>query len=417
MIDATVAKARADASQSARTTIEALDQALRDSGPAEALAILARRLDEQGDYRALLDARLLQARLELGLPSVQTEGLDDVPEPVRSRYEDRYVAAIREVGHKFLAKGDVPGAWPYFRAIGEPEPVAQAIEAYVPSEDDDRLSALIEVAFNQGANPRKGFEWILGHYGTCSAISAFEHLPREGATRVACAGSLVRQLHGHLLANLRAEIAHRGQPSPPEGTPIAELLPGRDWLFQDEAYHIDVSHLASTVRVSPLLTDPELIALAFDLTEYGRRLSGRHVFEGDPPFDRVYEDHGVYLRALLGRDVEDALSHFRAKLSAEAPDPTEGFDDGFGPPQKDTAPAQVLVGLLARLGRLDEAIDVASEHLAREPESTLFCPSVAQLCQRAGRPERLAQVALRNDDPVRYAAARLMSASESPPKG
>ena len=81
---------------------------------------------------------------------------------------------------------------------------------------------IIEVAFNQGVHPRKGFELILDHYGTCSAITAFEHLPPDEATRVACADRLVRQLHEHLVANLRADIAQRGQPLPPEGTSIAE---------------------------------------------------------------------------------------------------------------------------------------------------------------------------------------------------
>lgn len=371
--------------------------------------MLASRLEAQGNYRALLDARLLQARFELGLPPIQSGSLNDVPEPTRSRFEDRYVAAIREVGEKFLAIGDIPAAWPYFRAIGEPGAVARAIEAYQPSEEDDRLNSMIEVAFNQGANPRKGFELILGHYGTCSAISSFEHLPRDEAIRVSCSGKLVRQLHEHLLGNLRSEVSHRGQPLPPEGTSIAELLEGRDWLFHEEAYHVDVSHLASTVRVSTMLTDPEVIALAFDLTEYGRRLSGRHVFEGDPPFDRVYDDHGVYLRALLGREVEEALAHFRAKLSPEGSDPAEGFDEGFGPRPVDTVPAQVFVGLLARLGRLEEAIEVASEHLAGLPEASLFCPSVAQLCHLAGRPDRLAEEARKNSDPVQYAAARLMA--------
>ena len=78
-------------------------------------------------------------------------------------------------------------------------------------------------------------------------------------------------------------------------------------------------------------------------------------------------------------------------------------------PQDDPTPAQVLVGLLVRLGRLDEAIDVAAEHLAGLPDSALVCPSVAQLCQRAGQPERLARIARDQGDLVHYAAAILLS--------
>ena len=388
---------------------DALDAALATSGPAGMLALLARRLDEAGEYRALLDALLLRARHDLGLPLIQVGSLNDVGEPLRSRYEERYVAAIREVGGKFLARGDVPNAWPYFRAIGEPEPVARALDEYAPDEADDRLGPMIEVAFNQGANPRRGYALILKHYGTCSAVTAFEHLPREDSVRAACADALVRQVHEHLVANLRGEIAHRGQPLPREGTPIAGQLDGRDWLFAEEAYHVDVSHLGATVRVAPLLTDPAALALAVGLTDYGRRLSGRHVFEGEPPFENTYVDHGVYLRALIDPAAADAaVAHFRAKLTPEPAADGEP-EDGVDP-----TPAQVLVGLLVRLNRLDEAIAVAAGHLADIPESALFCPSAAQLCHRAGRPDRLAQIARDQGDLVHYAAAALQTGGTRP---
>jgi hypothetical protein len=390
---------------------DALDEALKASGPEAVLDRLVRHLDGRGEYRALLGALLLKARYELGLPLVQAGGLNDLPEPARGSYEERYVAAVREVGRKLLDSGDVPGAWPYFRAIGEPEPVARAIEAFEPDGDDERLGAMVEVAFNQGANPRRGFELILSHYGTCSAITAFEHLPRDEATRASCTEKLARQLHEHLVANLRADIAQRGQPLPAEGAGIPALIADRDWLFADDAYHIDVSHLASVVRLSPLLTDPDSIALAVELTDYGRKLSGRHVYEGDPPFEHTYDDHGVYLRALLGQDVDAAVAHFRAKL--EAPPEPEENPEFEGEARPDPIPAQVMVGLLARLGRLDEAIGVAAEHLSGYPESALGCPGMTQLCQRAGRPDRLAEIARAQGDLVNYATA-ILQRSASP---
>ncbi len=377
---------------------DAFDQTLRAEGPGAAIDQLIRHLDESGQYRALLDALLLKARHELGLPLIHAGSLNDLPEPARSQFEERYVEAIRSVGQKWLDAGDLPAAWPYFRAIAEPEPVARAIDAYQPAEGDERLGQVVEIAFNHGANPRKGFALILDHYGICSAISAFESLPQDESVRVACAEKLVRNLHAQLVANLRAEIAQRGQPLPPEGTPIDRLIEGRDWLFADDAYHLDVSHLAAVVRLSPLLTDPEPLGLAVELTDYGRKLSHRHRYEGEPPFEDVYKDHGVYLRALVGRDVEAAIAHFRAKLV-----PSDPVD----PNPAETIPAQVLVGLLLRLERLDEAIDVAAENLAGLPESVLACPGISQLCQRAGNPDRLARLSREHGDLVNYAAAVL----------
>jgi len=412
-----MSEAPAAATGPATETFDALDRALRESGAAAATELLVRRLDESRDYRALLDALLLKARHDLGLPLVQVEGSAGLPEDLRAAYEERYVEAIRTVGNKLLAAGEIPGAFPYFRAIGETEPVVRAIEAYEPAEGDERIGQIVEVAFNQAAHPRKGFELILKHYGTCSAITAFEHLPRDEATRQSCADRLVRQLHEHLVANLRSEIAQRGQPLPPEGTPIGELVEGRDWLYADEAYHIDVSHLSSTVRVSPLLDDPATIALAAGLTEYGRRLSVRHRYEGDPPFEDVYADHGVYLKAVLGEDVEAAIAHFRGKLvPTPLPDQTETEADPefYDAGRNNAVVAQVLVGLLVRLGRLDEAIDVASEYLTGLPESSLFCPGVSQLCQRAGQPARLARISRAHGDLVQYTAAILQAGPQTP---
>ena len=147
--------------------------------------------------------------------------------------------------------------------------------------------------------------------------------------------------------------------------------------------------------VSPSLTFRTEVQ---DLTEYGRRLSPRLQFEGHPPFERIFDDHGIYLEALLGRNVDAAIAHFRAKLGPSESEPGEP-----------AIPAQTLVNLLVRLGRLDAAIEVASEYLAGLPDSALFCPGVAQLCQRAGDPHRLATIARDHRDLVNYTAALIQT--------
>jgi hypothetical protein len=378
---------------------DSVEQALRDEGPRAALERLAEHLDSSGDYRALLDALLLRARHELGLPLIASGSLSDLPEPERARFEERYIEVIRLVGGKFLDAGDIPTAWAYFRAIGETDRVARAILDYRAEGDEDRLGSVIEVAFNHGVNPLRGFELILEHYGTCSSVTAFEQLPpHDEALRVACAGRLIGRLHRDLVANLRSEIVSRGQLSPPDGASIADLIASHDWLFADESYHVDISHLSSVVRMSILFTDPSMIAMAVDLTEYGRRLSPRLQFDGPPPFERIFEDHGIYLGALLGRDVEGAIAHFRSKV---IPGDRESGETAI--------PAQVLVNLLVRLGRLDAALEVATESLAGLPDSALSCPSVAQLCQRTGDSHRLAVIARDHRDLVNYTAALLMN--------
>lgn len=379
----------------------ALEDSLARGGPDEAIERLIEDLDAAGNHRLLLDALLLKARRDLGLPLIQVGRLNDLPEPQRSQFEERYVEALRHVGRRLLEADDVAGAWPYFQAIGEPGPVAEALDRLQPPDDPDRVARLIEIAFHQGANIPRGFELILENYGACSSITSLEQLaPADETIRAACVERLIRHLHAQLTDNLRHDIARRGQPRPPEGATIAELVAGRDWLFGDEAYHIDVSHLSTVVRWSAMATNPEAVDLAIDLTEYGRRLSPRLQYDGTPPFEHVFDDHRLYLKAIRGRDVDEGVAHFRAKLAeveATSDDP------------ESTLPAQVLVNLLLRLERWDDAIDVAETSLASIPESMLVCPSIAELCQRAGRMDRLAEIAGRTDQPVHYLAARIQA--------
>jgi hypothetical protein len=378
---------------------DTLECTLRAGGPEAAIDRLIEHLDKAGEFRALLDALLLKARHELGMPLIAIGPLTELTEPTRTQYEDKYVAAVRLVGSRHLERGDIPSAFAYYRAIAESEPVAEAIAAYQPAENDESLGAVIEVALNYGVNPRRGLELILENYGTCPAITAFDQLPpQDEKTRSACAERLIEHLNREVTANLRAEIASRGQVVPPVGTAIADLVAGRPWLFTDEAYHIDISHLSSVVRMSLVAQDPEAIAKAADLTAYGKCLSPRLVFEGSPPFEHIFEDYGVYLKALLGRDSDGAIAHFRRKLSQAVQEEGE-----LGPA------AQVLVNLLLKFGKIDDAIDVAAAHLAGIPETALACPSLGELCQKAGQSDRLARVSREQGDLVTFTAARLQS--------
>ena len=337
-------------------------------------------LEVRGDFRALLDALLLQARFELGLPLVLQGGLNDLVEPNRSAYEDRYVVAIRTVGRKLLDRGEIAAAWPYYRVLGENAPVVKALERFEHHPPEtyepdaaDTLGPIVEVAFGQGIHPRKGWDLILNHHGPCTAITAFDQLPPDETIRRLCAGRLIRHIHAQILGNLRADIARRGEPEPQENASMEDILADRPWLFEDDNYHVNVSHLSAVVRMSPILEDRESLALAVELTDYGRRLSERHRFEGDPPFEDVYVDHGVYLRALLDIDFESALTHFRSKIASR--------DDSWYDVSS-TLPAQVLILLLVRSSRFVEAISVFRDHLLQVPESSLICPNLSSLCLR-----------------------------------
>ncbi len=390
-----------DAPSNPASGFTALETSLENGGPEAALERLIEDLETSKDYRLLLDALLLKARFELGLPLIQVGKYADLPEADRLRFEERYIQALRHVGTRYLEADDIPTAWAYFQAISEPGPVAEALDRLQPPKDPEQVGRLIEVAFHQGANPRRGFELILANYGACSAITSLEQVgPADPATRAACVERLIRYLHEQLTANIRNDVVQRGQPQSPQAASIVELLSDRDWLFSDESYHIDVSHLTTVVRWSVIVTDPKVLDLAIDLAEYGRRLSPRLQYDGTPPFEHVFDDHRIFLRAIRGYEADEAVAHFQAKLPA----PETIADD-----VEATLPAQVLVNLLLRLDRGEAAVDVASQYLLQVPDSMLVCPPIAELCQMSGQLDRLADVANKMNHPVHFLAAKIQS--------
>jgi hypothetical protein len=80
-------------------------------------------------------------------------------------------------------------------------------------------------------------------------------------------------------------------------------------------------------------------------------------------------------------------------------------------------PAQILVRLLVRLGRTEDALEIAAEHLAHLPDAALACPTLTQLCQSLGRLDRLAEIARNRGDIVNYAAALISSGQRSAVSG
>jgi hypothetical protein len=366
-----------------------MDNVLRVGGPAAGFAYLAKRARENKNYPLLFEIRLMQKRRDLGLPLILTEPLGDIPKPKQQAYEEATIEAAREVGGLFLADGEIERAWPYFRAIGEIGPVAKAIENTAP---DDASDGVLQIAYFDRVAPRKGFELILEKHGICRAITCFGQYPQpEG--REESAALLVRRLCADLAASLKRSI-EQYEGAAPQTDSIPELIEGRDWLFEGNAYYIDTSHVASVVQLSPNLEDPETLRLILGLTEYGRRLAPMYQFPGQPPFENVYEDYAAYIKTVLGLDVDEGIEHFRRKVENAAP-------------EKAPEAAMALVNLLARLERYAEAIDVSIEHLAEFDARDLSCPPVVHLCQMSGDMARLQDIARQRGDLLSFAAAAL----------
>jgi hypothetical protein len=385
------------------TLFNDLETTLSKQGAGVAVQRLCDGLRASKDYHSLFYALLLKKRHEMGVSPLPTGAAADLPPQHHAEYEDAIRHAGREVGDLFLQEGNIGHAWAYFRMIGEHGPIKTALEKHEPTEDED-MQPLVQIAFYEGVNPNKGFDWILSRFGLCSAITTLgsQELPADPAVKQYCIGRLVRSLYAELRDRLLGEIERHDGGLPPEASAPAEeqgivrkLMAGRDWLLADDCYHIDTSHLSSVVQMSLHLAPGVEMDLARELCEYGARLSNRFTNPGDPPFEKLYEAHGVYLAILAGDRVEENLNYYREQ-AANADPQTVG-----------TFPAEVLVNLLLRLKREKEALEVARKYLSAVDNRRLTCPSLADLCQRVGDYRTLAEAAREQGDPVHFMAGLL----------
>lgn len=360
-------------------------------GPLAAIDQLCADLRAAGDYHNLFYALLMRRRVELGVAPFPTGPSADLPPETHERYEDAIRTAGRHVGQLYLDRNDIPKAWAYFRMLGEPDPVKQALADYAPGPDDDTYP-VVEVAWQHGVLPEKGFDLILDRSGVCSAITMVHSadLGSNPALRAYCVRRLVRALHDQLSERLRNDLTGRGV-EVPGGATVREMVGGRAELFADDLYHIDTSHLSSVVQMAMQLDPCPEVALARELSAYGEHLTPGLRGDNDPPFQDTYADYSKYLDVASGADAEGGLAHFRAKL---APAAAEGY----------VFPAEVMVNLLLKAGRPAEALGVARQYLADEDERRLNCPGVTELAKRLGDYDALAEAARAKADPVTYLA-------------
>ena len=365
--------------------------ALAEKGPLEAVDALIADLMRAENFQAVFYAKLLRKRVELGVSPFPTGPSSDLPDASHEEYENAIRDAGRTVGGLYLDRREFAKAWGFYRMLGEQERMFAALDTYEPAPDDDTYG-IVEIAWQHGVHPQKGFDILLSRSGVCSAITMVgsANLAANPDLREYCVKKLVRALHDQLKDRLRGELSARSIELPADAT-VPQLIAGAPDLFGEDMYHIDVSHLSSVVQLAAHLPKCDELDLAIELCEYGKHLAPNLRGDMPAPFDAGYTDYEKYLDLLAGRHVDENLGHFRAKLEGAT---AEG----------DTFPAEVFVNLLLRIDRLPEALAVAKQYLGDPDLRDLSCPSVSDLARKAGDYATMAEVAKGSADPVNYLA-------------
>lgn len=379
------------------TDFDSLQATLASQGADAALEESAKLLKDQKKYHELFEVLKMRLRRKLGLRLLAGEGTDGLSEEQRTKLEDGLIAACREVGTALLAEGQIREGWMYLRPVGDKAEAAKLLSQI--AANDENYEDLIDVCLHEGIDVGRGYGLVLERFGTCNAITTYDSsiARRPRGEQAPAAKALLRQVHSDLLASVKTDIARQEGTQPREKT-LRELVHDRDWLFQDNSYHLDTTHLAATVRIARVLSEPDDLRLALDLTEYGRRLSQQFQYQGDEPFADLYPSHALYFQALLGENVEEALSHF--KLKAEMLDPQH---HGY-------SAIEIYVDLLSRLGRHDEALAAALKFGLGSIQPLGNVAPLVELARRAGGQAAVLAHCREKEDLLGFAAALVEAA-------
>ena len=320
------------------TLFEEIQRTLDAEGPAAAIRSLCAKLREKKDYASLFYALLMQKRQQLGVIPSRRDRL-----PIAGKHARRLRGSHpsgRPTGRQSVsAGGPAPQAWAYFRMLNEPEPVRRPWRRISRKRTRTAIAGADRVL--RGRASAQGFRLdsqslrpVQRHHDAGQSGTA-----ASAGVRQYCIGAGPRPVRRAARPARRRDRAPRRQSRPTRRpTNVRELIAGRDWLFADDFYHIDISHLSSVVQMSMHLTPCAELEMARELCEYGQicpaassirairrsrtSIAHRHL-SGDPGRRQCRGGAGLFPR------------------QAEQADPeTVG-----------TYPAQVLVNLLLRLER------------------------------------------------------------------
>lgn len=369
-----------------------LSEANHQSGSAAVLDRLIEHLEREQRYHELFEALKMRSRLDLGLVPTQTDRDERLDEETELRMERALIDACRRVGEGLLKQGKVREGWMYLRPVGDRPAAAELLARIEP--DDENTDALLEILVHEGVDVAAGYRLALTRLGTCNSITLFETAiaGRPRRDQQVAAGLLVEHLHRELLENLRYDITQREGKEPSETT-IADLLEARPALLRDGTYHLDTTHLASTVRFARVLDNPEQLKLALDLTQYGRRLHPQFQYPGEEPFLDLYPSSLAFFRALLGEQVDAGIRYFTQKA------------DSVDRSQYGNIASEVLIDLLSRVGRHEAALQEFAKRLPADARLMGIAPSMLELSQRLGSFSKMRELCVQRNDLLGYTAA------------
>ncbi len=389
--------------------IDSLETTLHQSGPAAAAQFLADAMRREQKYAELFEALKMLHRIELGLPAVHTDlsgahvatQQDSISPELQDQLDKKLLGACAEVGTALMRAGNLQEGWMYLRAVGDRQATADAMRDVPVTQDN--LDTVLGLLVHEAIDVARGTKLSLEMRGTCNTITMLDSVVsmRGRADQQAAVGTLVEHVHAELLSSLKSDILRRekcdGASPVHSETSLESLLSTRPTLLRDGTYHLDTTHLSSTVRFARILDNEQQLRLAVDMAQYGRQLHSQYQYPSEEPFADLYPMSLGMFRALLGEHVDSALKMFLQK--AESLDPQE----------HGTVAIETYADLLTRVGRPAEALQFLIKKMPRGMRPFGIAPSLLELAEASQDFQAMLSHTKERGDLVGYAAALLQS--------
>lgn len=381
-----------------------------EQGPLQAASLLVDQMRREQRYTELFEALKMMHRVELGLSAVQTDpseptSVGSIPPDIQDQLDKKLIAACSEVGTALMRQGKLQEGWMYMRAVGDRQATADAMRDLEVTHEN--LDTFLGLLVHEAIDVARGTKLSLEMRGTCNTITMLDSVVsmRGRTDQQAAVGALVEHVHAELLSSLKADILRREKLDETSEVQLAKsiepLLATRPSLLRDGTYHLDTTHLASTVRFARILDNEEQLRMAVDLAQYGRQLHTQYQYASEEPFAELYPMSLAMFRALLGEHVEAALKMFLQK--AESLDPQE----------HGTVAIENYADLLTRVGRPAEAMQFLIKKMPRGMRPFGIAPSLIELAELSKDYAPMLQQAKERGDLVGFAAALLQSATST----
>lgn len=360
--------------------------------PAGMIDTLVKTYRRQQMPHELFEALKMQIRQRLGLPILGEDSGTTRPEDIERQLESGLLDACREVGTMLFRSGRVREGWMYFRPTGDTKGAANLLQQV--AVNDENADDIVQVALYEGVDIAYGYGLLLKRMGTCNSITTFDQAlsGRHYRDQRLAAALLLEHVSHELLASIRADVTRREGKEPIEHS-IEQLVRQHSDLLAGGVYHIDTTHLASTIRIGRVLEEPAQIEKLNELVEYGRRLHHQYQYPGDEPFADFYVAHGLFFGALLGKGIPQAIAYFQKKAME------------LDTAEHGTAAIEVYVDLLDRLGRPEEALAAAVKMIPSDIPAQRVAPLLIELAEKAKTKQPVMEFARRRGDLLLYAAA------------